>query len=68
MGSGLGQAEPYPEAYPYNQLAAASMGGGDTNAGGDSGTDAHQLASGGVNTDPHPLTSLVRALEAMGQV
>ena len=56
------------------------MGGGDTNAGGDSGTDAHQLTSGGVNTDPHPLTSggvntdphpltsLVRALEAMGQV
>ena len=25
------------------------------------------LTSGGVNTDPHRLTSLVRALEALGQ-
>ena len=49
-------------------LAAAGVGGGDTKEGVDSGPDAHRLASGGVNTDRHRLTSLVRALEAIGQV
>jgi len=49
-------------------LAAAGVGSGDPKEGVDSGTDAHRLTSGGVNTDRHRLTSLVRALEALGQV